>query len=285
MAIKFEEVSYEYAPNSPFAYLALKEVSVSFKVGAMTAIIGATGSGKSTLVQHLNALLIPTKGQVYVNDYVLKSEGKNEHLKQLRQNVGLVFQFPEAQLFEETIEKDIAFGPLNFGVDPEEVHRRVRESIAMVGLDESYLQQSPFELSGGQKRRVAIAGILAINPEILILDEPTAGLDPQGSQQMMALFGRLNKEYGKTILIVTHNMEQVLEYADEVIVMDQGELVSESDTLTFFENDQILKQLDIVPPHVIDFKQRLIEKGFHIQSSSLTLEAIIQDIKGDIHHE
>lgn len=285
MPIRFEKVSYEYSPNSPFAYVALKNVDVEFKEKKITAIIGATGSGKSTLVQHLNALLTPTSGKVFVLDRVLYSDQKNVHLKELRKRVGLVFQFPEAQLFEETIEKDVGFGPKNFGLPDAEIRQRVIESLKMVGLDESFLALSPFELSGGQKRRVAIAGILAIQPEILVLDEPTAGLDPQGSEQMMELFVALNRDYHKTVLLVTHNMEQVLEYADEVVVMNKGQVVSQSSAIDFFQDASLLDELDIVAPSVVSFRNQLIDKGFKLRPDSLTLEAIAHDVLKGGHHE
>ena len=188
MSITFKEVEHIYSQNTPFAYHALKGVNLNIKKGSMVALIGHTGSGKSTLVQHINALLLPTKGQIQIEDYMISATDKPSLLKPLRKKAGLVFQFPEYQLFEETILKDIIFGPKNFGVNEEEAIIKAKEALKLVGLDESYLEKSPFELSGGQKRRVAIAGILAMEPEILVLDEPTAGLDPQGAKEMLSLF-------------------------------------------------------------------------------------------------
>ena len=221
MSIKFQEVSYTYSPSSKFAFNALKNISLEFEMNKITALIGHTGSGKSTLVQQLNALLIPTSGTLEVFDFIITNDKKkNKNLKSLRKRVGLVFQFPEYQLFEETVAKDIGFGPKNFGVSEEEISKIVKKVIVQVGLDESFLERSPLELSGGLKRRVAIAGILAMNPEVLVLDEPTAGLDPNGAKAMLDLFVELNR-LGKTIIIVTHEMDYVLEYCDLCVVVNK----------------------------------------------------------------
>ena len=222
MAITFKEVEYTYSPDTPFAYHALKGINLNIPKGSFTALIGHTGSGKSTLIQHINGLLIPTQGEVCIDDYIITPNNKQK-LKPLRKKAGLVFQFPEYQLFEETIEKDIIFGPMNFGVDEETAKKIAREMLVKVGLDESYLERSPFELSGGQKRRVAIAGILAMEPDILVLDEPTAGLDPQGTKEMMHLFKDF-QQTGKSVIMVTHDMNQVLEYCDHAIVMNHGKI-------------------------------------------------------------
>ena len=208
MPIKFEKVSHIYSEGTPFRYVALEDVDLEFREGAFTAVIGRTGSGKSTLVQHLNALLLPTSGTVIVDDWELKAGQDAKGLKKLRKKVGLVFQFPEYQLFEETVLKDVSFGPKNFGVSVKEAEEKASNALRMVGLEKEYEQRSPLELSGGQKRRVAIAGILAMDPDILVLDEPTAGLDPQGALEMMRLFRDLNKIHGTTIIMVTHDMEQ-----------------------------------------------------------------------------
>ena len=225
MSIKIHQLEHVYNPNTPFSHAALKGINLEIPEGKVTAIIGQTGSGKSTLVQHLNGLLIPTAGTLDICGYHIQPLLKIKDVKQLRKEVGLVFQFPEYQLFEETIEKDIAFGPKNFGVEETEASQLVRNILPVVGLDESYLDRSPFELSGGQKRRVAIAGILVLDPKVLVLDEPTAGLDPQGAKEMMTLFMRLNREQNKTVLLVTHDMEHVMKYCDHVIVLDHGHII------------------------------------------------------------
>jgi energy-coupling factor transport system ATP-binding protein len=217
MDIHFEKVDFTYQPNTPFEQRALFDLNLTIKDGSYTAIVGHTGSGKSTLLQHLNALVKPTRGTVKIGDRVITPETDNKNLKPIRKKVGIVFQFPEAQLFEETVERDIAFGPQNFGVSEADAKELARKMITMVGLEESYLQRSPFELSGGQMRRVAIAGVLAMEPEVLVLDEPTAGLDPQGRREMMAMFEQLHKEQGMTIVLVTHLMDDVANYADHVI--------------------------------------------------------------------
>ena len=223
MSITFKEVEHTYSEDTTFAYHALKGVNLNIKKGSMTALIGHTGSGKSTLIQHINALLLPTSGQVQIEDILITATNKPSSLKPLRKKAGLVFQFPEYQLFEETILKDIIFGPKNFGISEEEAIKIAKDMIQLVGLDESYLERSPFDLSGGQKRRIAIAGILAMNPDILILDEPTAGLDPQGAKEMLQLFKKVNQE-GKTVILVSHDMNQVLEYCDDVVVMNHGHI-------------------------------------------------------------
>lgn len=277
MSVKFNDVSHEYSPNSPFSYVALDHVTLELPMNKIVAIVGNTGSGKSTLVQHLNALLKPTGGSIEILDRTIKADEKATNLKALRKLVGLVFQFPEYQLFEETIGKDICFGPKNFGVSEDEAMAKARIAIKQVGLDESYLERSPFELSGGQKRRVAIAGILAMDPEIIVLDEPTAGLDPQGTKQMMRLFYDLNKKFNKTVYIVTHDMEHVLNYCDEVIVMRDGHMVHQSDVATFFAEKGLLKELHIAPPQIIKAKMMLEEQGFTIGKEN-TIEALVEAI-------
>ena len=222
MRIKFESVNHIYNANTPMEQRALYDINFDIEAGQFLAIVGHTGSGKSTLIQHMNGLLKPSSGCIRIGEKVIKSDEKNKGLKEVRQYVGLVFQFPEYQLFEETVEKDIMFGPMNYGVSEEESRQRAHDVIRLVGLDEEVLQKSPFNLSGGQMRRVAIAGILAMNPDVLVLDEPTAGLDPQGQHEMMEMFKTLHQEYGKTIVLVTHDMNLVAEYAQEMIVMHRG---------------------------------------------------------------
>ena len=224
MPIRFEDVFYTYDANSPFKSEALRGVSLEIKDGSFTCIVGHTGSGKSTLVQQMNGLLIPSSGRVTVNDFVVEKKHKSlKKLHDLRKEVGIVFQFARYQLFEESIEQDVAFGPMNFGVKKEEALEIAHKCLKTVGIDESLFKRSPFEVSGGQKRRVAIAGILALEPKILVLDEPTAGLDPQGAKEILKLFKELN-EKGTTIILVTHDINIVYEYATDVVVMNEGKI-------------------------------------------------------------
>ena len=277
MSIIFRKVSHTYSPKTPFEYEALNKIDLTFGDGKMIAIIGHTGSGKSTLVQHMNALLLPTSGEVQVDDYIVKPL-KNKGLKQLRKRVGLVFQFPEYQLFENTVEKDIVFGPKNFGVGEEECKEIAKKVIKQVGLDESYLEVSPFELSGGQKRRVAIAGILAMNPDVLVLDEPTAGLDPNGAKEMLDLFVSLNKQ-GKTILIVTHEMDYVLEYCQECVVMKDGNVVYQGTPTSLFADNDILEKCELDCPSSFELAKKLKEKGMILDLSKIkNVETLAKEI-------
>lgn len=264
MAIKIEKVSFTYGPNTPFAYEALKEISTTIPDGKITAIVGATGSGKSTLVQHLNGLLTPTEGKIEIYDHIIEAGVKPKGLKALRQKVGLVFQFPEMQLFDDTIYKDVSFGPINFGLSESEIEAFSKNALRLVGIDEGLWERSPLNLSGGQKRRVAIAGVLATNPDLIVLDEPTAGLDPQGSKSMMELFEDLNKTHHKTIIMVSHDMEHVLNYCEHVIVMDKGSIIFEGTTKAFFENRALLNSLDIVKPLVLQLNDALDKQGFNL---------------------
>ena len=223
MPIAFRKLSHTYNEGTPFAYAALKDIDLNIPEGRITAIIGETGSGKSTLVQHLNALLLPTQGELEVCGKVIRAAQKPKNLKELRKNVGLVFQFPEYQLFEETIEKDIAFGPKNFGVDEEEAGKTVRKVLPLVGLGEEYLSRSPFELSGGQKRRVAIAGILAMDPGVLVLDEPTAGLDPRQRIAVRNLIAEIALQ--KIVIVSTHVVPDVEYVASELLLLSEGRLL------------------------------------------------------------
>lgn len=282
MSITFKEVEHIYSENTPFAYHALKGVNLKITDQSFTAIIGQTGSGKSTLIQHINALLLPTSGSINIDEYLITATDKPSKLKPLRKKAGLVFQFPEYQLFEETIEKDIIFGPMNFGVSEEEAKKIAHNVLKTVGLDESYLNKPPFDLSGGQKRRVAIAGILAMNPDILILDEPTAGLDPQGTNEMMSLFKRIN-ESGKTIILVTHDMNHVLQYCDEVVVMNHGK-VEKHDTVTnVFKDSEYLNSLGIDLPIITNFIIKLNNQGFNLDSSINNIEQLIAAIGGELN--
>ncbi len=288
MFIEFKNTSYIYFPKTPFEYKALDNINLKIKEGKITAIIGHTGSGKSTLAQHINGLLVPTDGEVHIKDYIITNKAKLKGIKNLRKYAGMVFQFPEYQLFEETIYKDIAFGPKNFGVKGDELDKIVKESLKLVGLDESYLEKSPFELSGGQKRRVAIAGILALDPEVLILDEPTAGLDPQGAIEMMELFKSLNK-MGKTIIIITHEMDYVLKYCDDVVVMKKANIVAHLDPISFFYNEELLKEVTIEEPLVISYTKKFLEKGLKLDVNNIKdVESLANEIikaKGGVNNE
>ena len=279
MQIKFESVNHIYNANTPMEQRALYDINFDIKDGQFLAIVGHTGSGKSTLIQHMNGLLKPSSGSITIGEKVIKPDEKNKGLKEIRQYVGLVFQFPEYQLFEETVEKDIMFGPMNYGVSEEEAKVRAHDVIKMVGLDESVLSQSPFNLSGGQMRRVAIAGILAMDPEIIVLDEPTAGLDPQGAKQMMGLFEMLNKKHGKTILVVTHDMEHVLDYCDEVVVVEHGKIAMHVSKEEFFEDASLMEKANINPPAIIRMRTMLQEKGFAIPNTVLSIEALVKALK------
>ncbi|SDG18989.1 energy-coupling factor transport system ATP-binding protein [Fontibacillus panacisegetis] len=240
MAITLEQVSYAYDDRSLWRNGALEDINLKLDQGVFAGIVGATGSGKSTLLQHFNGILKPTSGKVQVFDYILQAGEKNPPLRELRRRVGLVFQFPEHQLFEDTVEKDICFGPLNFGMSKEEAKERTSRALNMLGLDDSFLSRNPFHLSGGQMRKVAIASVLAMDPDIIVLDEPTATLDPQSRAELAELLFRLQRDLGKTVIVVTHRMEEMLPYADTWIVMKDGrkifqgskiELVREANTL------------------------------------------------------
>ncbi len=284
MSIQVNHLKHIYSYNTPFSFAALNGVNLTISTGKVTAIIGATGSGKSTLVQHLNGLLLPTHGSLELYDYKIESGKSIKGLKNLRKQVGLVFQFPEYQLFEETILKDVAFGPKNFGDSEEEAQKKAKLACEMVGLDGKFLERSPLDLSGGQKRRVAIAGILAMQPQALVLDEPTAGLDPQGAKQMMSLFVRYNQELKKTVLIVTHDMEHVMNYCDEVIVMKDGAVYSHTSKNEFFKDTSLLKQLRIVPPSVVSARELLNKKGFTIKNTVMNIDDLVEAIAKEVKH-
>lgn len=278
MEICFEKVDFTYQPNTPFEQRALFELDLIIKEGSYTALVGHTGSGKSTLLQHLNALVKPTQGQVIIGDRIITPETSNKNLKSIRKQVGIVFQFPEAQLFEETVGKDIAFGPKNFGVSKEEANILAKEMLSLVGLDDSYLERSPFELSGGQMRRVAIAGVLAMKPDVLVLDEPTAGLDPQGRKEMMEMFNHLHKEKGMTIVLVTHLMDDVADYADHVIVLEKGRKVKSGTVKEVFQDIQWLKERQLGVPTVTEFAEKLNGKGYHFDELPLTVDELVNHI-------
>ncbi|PGL67682.1 energy-coupling factor ABC transporter ATP-binding protein [Bacillus sp. AFS055030] len=275
MQITFEKVGYTYQPKTPFEHRALYDIDVTIPDGSYYAVIGHTGSGKSTFLQHLNGLLQPTEGIAKIDDITLFSDKKNKNLKSLRKKVGLVFQFPEQQLFEETIEKDICFGPMNFGVSEDEAKKRAKDLIEKVGLSEEYLMKSPFELSGGQMRRVAIAGVLAMEPEVLVLDEPTAGLDPSGQKALMDMFYQMHKEKGLTIILVTHSMEDAARYADTIHVLQKGTTYLKGSPLEVFSYEKELEEIGLQIPLSLKFHQELNKKlGINEKATSLTIEQL-----------
>ena len=278
MGIQVKNIFYTYQKKATNATQALMDVSLEIKDNDFLAIVGETGSGKSTLAQMFNALLIPDKGDVLVNDYVINYKNrKSRKLRGLRKQVGLVFQFPEYQLFEETVEKDVAFGVKNFGVKGEEALNRAHEALKQVGLDESYFKRAPFDLSGGEKRKVAIAGILAIDPDILIFDEPTAGFDPQSSKELMNLITEFHKN-GKTIIIITHDMDLVNTYTKRVVMLERGQVTFDGTPNELFSYIKGYDRLDI--PSVIKVAEKLKEKGMDIDINEIhTNEDLVEAIK------
>ncbi|MBD7914267.1 energy-coupling factor transporter ATPase [Clostridium sp. Sa3CUN1] len=270
MSIKIEKLKHVYMPKSPFEKVALNNVNLEINEGEFVALIGHTGSGKSTLIQHMNGLLKPTSGKIIVDgEDITKS---NIKLTDIRKKVGLVFQYPEYQLFEETIEKDIEYGPRNLGLDQEEITRRVKKSMKMVGLDyDEYRNKSPFDLSGGQKRRVAIAGVIAMEPKILILDEPTAGLDPKGRDDILEQIKVLHQEYKMTIILVSHSMEDVGKLAEKIIVMNRGEVALEGEPAKVFREVDKLEEMGLAVPQITYLMRALKEKGFNVSDEIYTI--------------
>ncbi|MEI4790052.1 energy-coupling factor ABC transporter ATP-binding protein [Bacillus sp. FJAT-53060] len=277
MDITIKELEHRYQMKTPFERLALYDVNASIKEGSYVAVIGHTGSGKSTLLQHLNGLLKPTKGSIALGDTVLQANKKQKDLKSLRKKVGIVFQFPEHQLFEETILKDICFGPMNFGVPQEKAEVKAKEMLKLVGLPESLLSRSPFELSGGQMRRVAIAGVLAMEPEVLVLDEPTAGLDPRGRKEIMDMFYELHQKANLTTILVTHSMEDAAHYADQMIVMHKGTVKATGTPRELFANRTDMSSFGLDLPETIKFQQALEEKlGIAFPRPLLTMKEMAE---------
>ena len=276
--IKFDKVKFTYQPNTPFASRALFDINLEVAEGSYTALIGHTGSGKSTLLQHLNGLLQPTEGKVNIDDIIIQASSKQKEIKPARKKVGVVFQFPESQLFEETVLKDVAFGPQNFGVSQEEALKIAREKLELVGLAEKNFEKSPFELSGGQMRRVAIAGILAMEPKVLVLDEPTAGLDPKARIEMMELFSHLHQE-GQTVVLVTHNMDDVAEYADKVYLLEKGRVISSGTPQDVFQNVEFLMQHELGVPKTTEFAVKLGQRGVLFDRLPIKRQELIQMLK------
>lgn len=279
MGIALENVSFTYQEGTPLASTALSDVSLTIEDGSYTALIGHTGSGKSTILQLLNGLLVPSQGSVRVFDTFITSTSKNKDIRQIRKQVGLVFQFAENQIFEETVLKDVAFGPQNFGVSEEDAEKIAREKLALVGIDESLLNRSPFELSGGQMRRVAIAGILAMEPAILVLDEPTAGLDPLGRKELMTLFKKLHKS-GMTIVLVTHLMDDVAEYANRVYVMEKGRLVKGGKPSDVFQDVVFMEEVQLGVPKITAFCKRLADRGVSFKRLPIKIEEFKESLNG-----
>lgn len=278
MDIVFKNVSFTYSQGTPFENEALKNINLTIKKGEIVGIIGHTGSGKSTLIQHFNGLLKPTQGDVFVGNINTKDK---EFLKNpIRFNIGLVFQYPEYQLFEETIEKDIAFGPTNMKLDKDEIKNRVKKAMEQVGLDyEKYKNKSPFEISGGQKRRVAIAGVLSMKPQILILDEPTAGLDPRGHDKLFSNIKDIYEKEKITVILISHSMEDVAKIADRIIVMKDGQIHSDKKTKEAFSNVDDLKSVGLNVPQITELMDTLRKKGYNFKKNILTVEEAFYEIK------
>lgn len=284
MSIKFENVSYIYNPGTPMQTLGLNNVTFDIEEKTFTALVGHTGSGKSTIMQHLNGLQKPTKGEIKIAGFTLNSQTSNKGLNRLRKKVGLVFQFPESQLFEETVLKDVMFGPKNFGFSEKEAEIQAKKWLQRVDISEKLFSQSPFDLSGGQMRRVAIAGVLASEPEILCLDEPAAGLDPQGKADMFKLFKDYQKE-GHTVILVTHEMNDVAMYADKVLVMDGGELVGNGTPQEIFADNVWPKKHHLGIPSALEFCRRLKDSNFKFDSMPLTVDNLADEIINNLKEE
>ena len=277
MSIKIENLTHVYMPKTPFEKKALDNVNLTIEDGEFLALIGHTGSGKSTLIQHLNGLLEPSSGRILVDEVDITS--KDVKLTDIRKKIGLVFQYPEYQLFEETIEKDVAFGPNNLGLSAEEVSNRVKKSMEMVGLDyETYKDVSPFDLSGGQKRRVAIAGVIAMEPKVLILDEPTAGLDPKGRDDILEQIKILHEKYKMTIVLVSHSMEDVGKLAERIVVMNGGKIELLGKPSEIFKEVETLERIGLAVPQVTYLMRALREKGFDVSDEVFTVEKGTQEI-------
>lgn|SRR5699024_4912275 len=280
MDISLQQVGYLYGKDTPFEKRAIYDVDIDVQSGSYTAVIGHTGSGKSTLLMHLNGLLKPAEGTVNIGDLQIHAKTKAKQLKQIRSRVGIVFQFPEHQLFEETVLKDIMFGPLNFGVPKEEAEKRAYTLIEQLGLPKEVAHKSPFDLSGGQMRRVAIAGVLAFNPSVLVLDEPTAGLDPKGRREIMELFYTLHQKEGLTTILVTHSMEDAARYADHIVVMHQGTSVLNGSPEEVFREKEILQQYQLGLPRTVLLQQKIEQQiGQSLAGIALTEEQLAHMIR------
>lgn len=276
MSLRVEHVSHLYEVGTPMAHKALDDINLDIPDGQFIGIIGHTGSGKSTLVQHLNGLLKANEGHIYFNDEDVYAKGYD--MKKLRSKVGLVFQYPEHQLFEIDVFADVCFGPKNLGLNQDEIEKRAKDALKMVGLSQEYYKQSPFELSGGQKRRVAIAGVLAMQPEILILDEPTAGLDPKGREEILDQIKKLQKETGITVILVSHSMEDVAEYVDRIIVMNDGKVMYDDVPREVFKYYKELEEVGLAAPQVTYIMHALKKKGLDVDVNVTTIEEATGEI-------
>jgi energy-coupling factor transport system ATP-binding protein len=277
MPIKIENLSHIYMPGTPFEKKALDNINIDIQDGEFVALIGHTGSGKSTLIQHINGLLKPTTGKIIIDgtDITLKSS----KLSDVRKKVGLVFQYPEYQIFEETVEKDIAYGPTNLKLGQEDINARVRRAMEMVGLDYlSFAKKSPFEISGGQKRRVAIAGVVAMEPKVLILDEPTAGLDPKGRDDILSQIVKFQKEYNMTIILVSHSMEDVAKVAGRILVMNNAKCILDGSPTRIFREVDTLESIGLAVPQITYLARELRKKGFNISQDIFTVDQAKKEI-------
>lgn len=274
--IRTENLTYTYSQGTPFEKTAVKDVNIEIEEGELVGIIGHTGSGKSTLIQHLNGLIKPTSGKIFIDGVDIHD--KDIKLRDVRFKVGLVFQYPEYQIFEETVYKDIAFGPTNMGLDEGEIDKRVRETAKLVGIDDSLLNKSPFELSGGQKRRVAIAGVMAMRPKVLILDEPTAGLDPRGREMILGQIKHYHEETGSTVLLVSHSMEDVARFAQKILVMNKGEVFCYDTPPAVFARADEIAAIGLSVPQITKVFSMLRSRGINIRGDVYTIEFAMKTI-------
>lgn len=276
MSIELKNINYTYAPQTAYEKHAMKNININIPQGEFLGIIGHTGSGKSTLIQHLNGLEKATSGSMYFNGEDVYKD--NYNWKNLRSQVGVVFQYPEHQLFEESIIKDVAFGPLNQGCTPEEAHKKAQKALELVGIKKELYEKSPFDLSGGQMRRVAIAGVLAMEPKVLVLDEPTAGLDPQGRDEILDKISELHKNSNMTVILVSHSMEDVSKYVDKLLVMNQGEIMFYNTPQKVFTNYKELEMMGLAAPQLTYIIEKLNEKGLNIDPHIRTIEDAVNEI-------
>ena len=274
--LKTEDLTYQYSIGTPFEKTAVDHVNLEIEEGAFVGIIGHTGSGKSTLIQHFNGLIRPTSGKIYLDGTDIWADKTN--IRQVRFQVGLVFQYPEYQIFEDTVYKDIAFGPRNMGLSEAEIKERVEETAALVGLTQAQLNQSPFDLSGGQKRRVAIAGVMALRPKVLILDEPTAGLDPKGREDILRDIRRYHKETGRTVLLVSHSMEDMANCAEKILVMNAGKVFCYDTVENVFRQAKALQEIGLAVPQITRVCMQLREQGIPLSDDIYTVESAYQQI-------